>query len=294
MTNPLSALTGHSALKTAAEYPIPANQQTHGIVSPVERLLLASQQPGSTLVKVRVDRDTGRLISAVSHVIHDPFAGLHGLHISHRYRVMAVALAVPIALAAADFWRSKDPDQWTGPEVKKIRTNSPWAKQIPQERHVSRAITSKKAHAEQVTTEQKKVWRPSGKDVCIRWESAAPILATTAKFDLGLRTALSQLAKDYYVVSVTGLTLPAGYTKADGLNDLAANSHLVLGQKLLSPSKVELLGDGEGAVHELLFSRGARIEDLNDDIVVSVHCGNIRAHATFKVKEMSFQGQFTL
>jgi hypothetical protein len=85
MTNPSPALTGRIALKTATEYPLPANQQTHEIVSPVEGLLLVSQQPGSAMVKMRVDRDTGRPISAVSHVIGHSFAGLHGLCVSRRH-----------------------------------------------------------------------------------------------------------------------------------------------------------------------------------------------------------------
>jgi virginiamycin B lyase len=85
MTDPSPALTGRIALKTATEYPLPANQQTHEIVSPVEGLLLVSQQPGSAMVKMRVDRDTGRPISAVSHVIGHSCAGLHGLCVSRRH-----------------------------------------------------------------------------------------------------------------------------------------------------------------------------------------------------------------
>jgi len=85
MTNSSPALAGRIALKTATEYPLPANQQTHEIVSPVEGLLLVSQQPGSALVKIGVAPDTGRPISAVSHVIHDRFAGLHGLCVSKRH-----------------------------------------------------------------------------------------------------------------------------------------------------------------------------------------------------------------
>jgi virginiamycin B lyase len=85
MTNPSTPPIGRITLKTATEYPLPANQQTHEIVSPVEGLLLVSQQPGSALVKMQVDRNTGRPISAVSHIIDNPFAGLHGLTVSNRH-----------------------------------------------------------------------------------------------------------------------------------------------------------------------------------------------------------------
>jgi streptogramin lyase len=85
MSNPSSPPAGRIALKTATEYPLPANQQTHEIVSPAEGLLLVSQQPGSALVKIQVDRETGRPIAAVSHVVGDSFAGLHGLCVSRRH-----------------------------------------------------------------------------------------------------------------------------------------------------------------------------------------------------------------
>ena len=88
MSNPschADACAGHLALKTVTEYPLPADGQTHEIVSPITGLLLVSQQPGSALVKMRVDPATGRPISATRHVIDNPFAGLHGLHVSLRH-----------------------------------------------------------------------------------------------------------------------------------------------------------------------------------------------------------------
>ena len=72
-------------LKSAVEYPLPANQQTHEIVSPETGLLLVSQQPDSALIKLSVDPTTGCPIAAARHTIDDPFAGLHGLHVSERH-----------------------------------------------------------------------------------------------------------------------------------------------------------------------------------------------------------------
>jgi streptogramin lyase len=73
------------ALKSATEYPLPANGQTHEIVSPAPGLLLVSQQPDSALLKIAVDPDSGRLLEVVKHTIESPFAGLHGLHVSKSY-----------------------------------------------------------------------------------------------------------------------------------------------------------------------------------------------------------------
>jgi virginiamycin B lyase len=81
-----SSQLGRNALKTTAEYPLPADEQTHEIVAPFDGLLLISQQPGSALVKMGVDPSTGRPIAAAKHTIDDPFAGLHGLSVSKRHQ----------------------------------------------------------------------------------------------------------------------------------------------------------------------------------------------------------------
>ena len=41
----VSSHVGALALKTATEYPLPADEQTHEIVAPCDGLLLISQQP---------------------------------------------------------------------------------------------------------------------------------------------------------------------------------------------------------------------------------------------------------
>jgi virginiamycin B lyase len=74
--------TAPIALKCATEYPLPANGQTHEIVSPAPGLLLVSQQPDSALLKIAVEPGSGRLLEVAKHTIQTPFAGLHGLHVS--------------------------------------------------------------------------------------------------------------------------------------------------------------------------------------------------------------------
>jgi hypothetical protein len=80
-----SATIGRIALKSAIEYPLPADAQAHEIISPQDGLLLVSQQPSSALVKMSVDPATGRPIAAVKHIVGNPFDGLHGLCLSQRH-----------------------------------------------------------------------------------------------------------------------------------------------------------------------------------------------------------------
>lgn len=70
------------ALKSVIEYPLPASSQTHEVAAIGADLLLISQQPSGALVKMRVDPHSGQPRAAVSHVIDNPFSGLHGLTVS--------------------------------------------------------------------------------------------------------------------------------------------------------------------------------------------------------------------
>lgn len=69
-------------LKSATEYPLPANSQTHEIVSPAPDLLVVSQQPDSSLLKIALEPGSGRPLEVAKHTIGTPFSGLHGLHVS--------------------------------------------------------------------------------------------------------------------------------------------------------------------------------------------------------------------
>jgi virginiamycin B lyase len=106
-----SSQLGRNALKATAEYPLPADEQTHEIVAPFDGLLLISQQPGSALVKMQVDTSTGRPIAAVKHTIDDVFAGLHGLYVSRRHEGLVWAtLQFASELVLIDP-RGADPDE---------------------------------------------------------------------------------------------------------------------------------------------------------------------------------------
>jgi len=107
----LSSHVGRLALKTATEYPLPADEQTHEIVEPCDGLLLISQQPGSALVKMQLDPATGRPIAAVKHTIDNAFAGLHGLHVSHRHKGSVWATLQFVSELLLIDPRGSDPDE---------------------------------------------------------------------------------------------------------------------------------------------------------------------------------------
>jgi hypothetical protein len=47
-----------------------------------------------------------------------------------RNALITAALGGPLILYAGDFWRDKEPSQWTSEEVNQMLTKSPWAKEV--------------------------------------------------------------------------------------------------------------------------------------------------------------------
>src|SRR5947209_6883793 len=43
-------------------------------------------------------------------------------------RVCTIISLTPLLLLAGDFWQDKEPSDWTGKDVKRMLTKSPWAK----------------------------------------------------------------------------------------------------------------------------------------------------------------------
>ncbi|KAH7436517.1 hypothetical protein KP509_05G023800 [Ceratopteris richardii] len=67
------------------EYPMPGSRETHEMVVVGDGMLLLSQQTNSTLVKVHLDRSTGRPLACKRYVIGSTWDGLHGLTASKAF-----------------------------------------------------------------------------------------------------------------------------------------------------------------------------------------------------------------
>ena len=72
--------------KSVLEYPLPASQQTHELaVVGDDALLVISQQPTSTLLKVALDAATKRPTRLSTFTVGTPASGLHGVLASRVY-----------------------------------------------------------------------------------------------------------------------------------------------------------------------------------------------------------------
>lgn len=71
--------------KSVTEYPLSATTMTHEVAAVSDTLLVVTQQPTSTLMKVRVDAATGAPTASTQHLIGTAASGLHGLCASTAY-----------------------------------------------------------------------------------------------------------------------------------------------------------------------------------------------------------------
>lgn len=199
-------------------------------------------------------------------------------------------LSVPATSPGADFWQVKDPDAWTEKEVESFRRNSPWARggslEKPGTAPVEKTTGTGKSAKTKTTT--KKVWSRVH-SVQFRWESAPPMLAATARVDAQLHKAFEILAKDYYLVSVTGLDLPNGANLEAAGEEIRLKSVLQFGDQATHPRVVRGMDSGRGFFFLLQFPRALGLESQRKDLEVKVYQGTARAMTWFEPKHMILQ-----
>jgi hypothetical protein len=217
--------------------------------------------------------------------------------------VLATALSLPAF--AANFWQTKAPETWSERELNQLRTKSPWAIREPQERRERTTETVERATAQPPrkqkggagpgTTRKQTRTRTGWARVAeaqIRWESAAPMALAAARIDTRWGATLGALVKDYYVVSISGLTLPEEFATPDSVvSELKRRSILRLGERVVRPHLVKAVDWGNGPMYLLQFSRDGTLEQYTKDIELETHLGTTRVQGKFEPKRMVFRGQ---
>ena len=198
-----------------------------------------------------------------------------------------------IAAMGAEFWELKDPDAWTEKEVARLRTNSPWARKEVQEAPAmeARQVTKHSGKTVKTTTKQKKVWGHAA-DVQVRWESAEPMMATTARVDSRLHKGFEEPAKEYYLVSLTGLKL-YGLSVEAATEELRTRSALHIAERAVHPRVVRAVDSAGGPFFLLEFPRRLEL-DGEKTVELRAHLGQSRLFASFAPRKMIFRGRAAL
>ena len=221
----------------------------------------------------------------------------HKLNLPNRFagRVLLTVLTLLPVVQAADFWQAKAPDAWTEKEWEKMRTKSPWAtKEVQEERTTEKTlVTTGSGKSAKTVTKQKQVWARVG-DVQFRWESAAPLLAATARIDPVASRAFVQLAADFYLVSVTGLGSPGGTSVDAATKELSLGTSMDLGKLRVAPKLVRAITSEGGISFLLQFARDLELEKAGKDLKLEVQLGKTRTTAWFQPGRMVFQDRMAL
>src|ERR1700676_1021270 len=141
-------------------------------------------------------------------------------------KLASTALSAPSLFSEpTHFWEAKQPAEWTGDEVRRMLTDSPWARAAVV-RDAGVAPLSGAAHQWGRVPKKTKPWK-----VTVRWDSAAPIQAA-------IQSASDEFER-YYVIRLVGDTRVTGQLIND--RQLAEKLQILRGSTTLEPANANAL-----------------------------------------------------
>lgn len=239
--------------------------------------------------------------------------------------IFGVALAVASSLGAEDFWIARPPEQWSGREIKRMVTDSPWARQATV-RTLSGAapITDMGPPAGRSSDSAPSgAGPPAAPEILVRWESAVPVVeacshggmdwrlfscASKLLYLSGLGQKFDELQKTFYIVGLSNYPMPLRRQGDAPEHSEAANAALermslriqdstFLKRKSRSPSKaarVVALPAGQSLLLIVFFPRSEALSVEDEKVLFESTGGAIELKATFNLRTMLFRGRLEL
>lgn len=218
------------------------------------------------------------------------------------------------AAASSDFWNEKQPADWSEQQVQRLRTNSPWAREgvaqlVPENTGGPEGGRGRKGDRVPFggpngsglggvpTAEGPTDGLPKIK-VLVRWESAAPILASAPGQP-------SADAAKFYVISVAGFMpadASAGHhpTSAGGDERDQKLQRVMRATFLLSAGRAPIaatdirMSSSDGVVSFYFPREGAAITADDKEVVFASKMGPLELKVKFPLKPMLYRGRLAL
>jgi hypothetical protein len=246
------------------------------------------------------------------------------------WSIFGVTLAAAVSLVAEDFWIAREPDKWSDPEIKRMVTDSPWAKEagvhvrggaIPnvETGPVSGGLDDPGSSVNGRARADSSAPAP---EILVRWDSAAPVYEACSKGGMerhlfscaskllylsGLGKKFDELRQDFYIVSMSNYPKTLRGEDAPEHSE-AANAALerwsrrvqqatFLKRKGKSPSKpayVVTLPAGQAMLLMVFFPRTEVLSVADKEVSFESSDGTIEVKATFNLRKMVFQGKLEL
>ena len=240
-------------------------------------------------------------------------------------QILVLSLTAQIALPAENFWTAREPAQWTAAEIKKMVTDSPWAKEA-----IVNATARVSGQAAERPSGAPPGWfgAPDGAEtpaiprILVRWDSAIPVSEACDKGGLephlfscvsklwsmaGLAGKFAEYQKNFYIVSMSHyprIRLAASTPEHSAAGKAALEQ---MGQRLqqstqikrsgkapIRPKQVLVLPAGPTMRVEVFFSREDPIR-LEDKEVVFESAGEmLNVTSKFNLKMAVYKGKLEL
>lgn len=240
---------------------------------------------------------------------------------------MVCACCAPLVLSAADPWKAKKASEWTEKDANRILTNSPWAKTVSAELDFSRmqgmpggpdgiggpppggGPSGPGGPGMGGPPPGGMAGGPGGMEqpkFVVRWESATPIREAAAKIEDPNGAKFAELAKEYYVVSVTGTGMSSGMRDPQRRGGMQPDfrrmsgrtkdttSLTVHGGEKIAPANVESIDTAGGRTLVFLFPRSRPINADVKDVLFETSMGPMSLKSRFVLKDMVYEGRLTL
>jgi hypothetical protein len=239
-------------------------------------------------------------------------------------------MSVPLLLLAADFWKQKEPSEWTSKEIIQMLTKSPWAKEAGTNLNPALAGGTGRSGGgsrgggmgrggggggggrggmggggmddmgESASGRGVREGMPASK-FTVRWASAEPVRRAASRTNAQIAN-LAEWSQQFYVIVVIGAPPRENSTVQE---DTArqqrfkqrlqqATSFQRKGKDLIPPERVELLQTSEGQVAVFFFPRTVGLSADTKEVIFQSAMGPVEIKARFNLADMVYHGKLDL
>jgi hypothetical protein len=214
-------------------------------------------------------------------------------------------------LAAADFWQAKPYTEWSDNDLRKMITNSPWAKSFsPPETAVDPGASSPLSEGggrgrggNSVISGPAPVTNGTAPTIYARWQSALPVKQAFVRLKYGAEAATSPDAKQLlekaetnYEIVVSGplKSLLRGDTDSLKLALIQSSALTSKGKGPVKPSAVEISLGRDSNDMVLRFPRTTPFTLDDKEVEFETKFGDLVLKYKFKLKDMVFNGKLEM
>lgn len=231
-----------------------------------------------------------------------------------RHVTIAIVWLAAGAALAADFWDEKEFTDWSDRDVRRMMTDSPWAKRITVvfPRPPRTALNDRNPVAGGIGGGRGGGGRGGrgfgGADgfgptrqsrLIVQWRSGLPMRQAIVRGRIGEGSALDPAGRQFlaqrptgYFIVVAGLPRP--FARLDPAA-LAAGARLERrGKRPIVPVQAAAEAEGDGAVILYLFPRDDAITLADEEVEFVTEIAEARIERTFELEDMVFNGRLEL